>query len=325
MPSTVASKGSAVTLPEPLELATRCENAKPGDHGQGLVTALQPLFSGLRLRHALTRGGWHRLGGVVDAAHQPVSNNIRQWAEEESGGDVDALIARYADAGYFATHIAGKTHFLVASTGEAPEDFIQIEVEELQEEVERILIDNDWQPDDIEEFLDPMDYPLLEPEPVGEPGYLFRRIFSIPELVAGFDPKEVEGVPGKFRRFLNEWTASSAAQSSFCEHWLFAVRETLDSDGDSAYSAKPVSTHAAGPEAAKALQGLTGAELAKGIQRFDKTLGYPMAWYFFLVTHSAVSHDLASRILDDHADDYAYLAKKDLDLLEGWLDRPYAL
>ncbi len=320
-----AAETAASNPPDPLQLNAACESASPNTGESGLIAALQPLFPGLRIRHALTRGGWHRLGGVVDGEHRPVASNIRQWAEQESAGDIDQLVAKYLDAGYFATHIEGKTHFLVASAGEAPEAFMQIEVEELQEEVERILIDADWQPDDIEEFLDPLDYPLLEPEPVDEPHYLFRRLFDIQALIASFDPRDAESEPSKYRRFLYEWTRSSAGQSAFCEHWVFAVQETLDSDGDTAYTAKPISTHPEGPAEAKALQGLTGTELAKGIQRFDKILGYPMAWYFFLVTHSAISHDLASRIHQDHQGEYAYLAKKDLDLLENWLDHPYAL
>jgi hypothetical protein len=44
---------------------------------------------------------------------------------------------------------------------------VQIEIEQRQEVLDRVLFDPDWLPESIEELVDRLDYPRLEPEPVG--------------------------------------------------------------------------------------------------------------------------------------------------------------
>lgn len=79
-----------------------------------LLAGIIRLFPDADFQCVLSRGGWHRPGGVVDADYQSVSDNIMQWAETVSGGDVDTLIADYQESGYFATRMAGKTHYFTA-------------------------------------------------------------------------------------------------------------------------------------------------------------------------------------------------------------------
>ena len=97
-------------LAKPEQLAQLCNDTPVEDGLQALRDKLNALMPGLEFSHVTTRGHWHRLGGVIDVDYTPVSDNIAQWAEEVSGGDVDELVAGYGDKGYFATRIAGKTH-----------------------------------------------------------------------------------------------------------------------------------------------------------------------------------------------------------------------
>ena len=59
----------------------------PGDLN-ALIAVLREMLPGIEPRHALTRGGWHRLGGLVDEDGQRIAHQILAWAEAESGGDI---------------------------------------------------------------------------------------------------------------------------------------------------------------------------------------------------------------------------------------------
>ena len=46
-------------------------------------------------RHAFCRGGWYRLGGVVDGQGQKVADDLESWAEAalaDHDGDIQALV-----------------------------------------------------------------------------------------------------------------------------------------------------------------------------------------------------------------------------------------
>ena len=95
-----------------------------------LSAALSPLAPELAFRDVLTRGGWFRLGGVIDAAGQHVAEDMTRWGEDElakCGDDLYALYDRYAGQGFRATRLIGRTHYLVAATGAPAADFLQEE------------------------------------------------------------------------------------------------------------------------------------------------------------------------------------------------------
>lgn len=54
----------------------------PASVGAGLAKALVKL-SPQFFHDVLTRGGWYRLGGVIDRAGDFISSDLGQWAESE--------------------------------------------------------------------------------------------------------------------------------------------------------------------------------------------------------------------------------------------------
>ena len=106
----------------------------------------------LDFHHVLTRGGWHRIGGIVDGEGKRITHTLREWLETMSGGDVQALYEEYGEAGYIATCLQGKTHYFIAQTGESAGDFVQLEVEELQEVTDRLLLDADHLSSEVQPF-----------------------------------------------------------------------------------------------------------------------------------------------------------------------------
>lgn len=311
-------------LTNPQPLADLCGEIRPSQGMPALENALRRLMPELDFRWAITRGHWHRLGGVVNGEYQRVSENIAHWAEEESDGDVDELIAKYQDANYYATHWAGRTHYLAAPTGENPEDYLQLEVEELQEAVERPLVPEDWFPDSLEEFLEPLDVPHLSPQPIGAPIYRFRRITHIADLLT--EKSQESDQRAKLRRFFADWQASSAQKATpFCRQWVLELRQYMDRDGECRLTAKPVTLYAKALPTIPAAEALHGVELANAIHGYDRQLGYPFAWYFILLACNADNYKLAEAVLQDQSGEYDYLPQRDLQVLKEWALKPYAI
>ena len=303
-----------------LRLGELCASLPAPSDPESLAEVVQGLLPDLEVRHVLTRGGWHRVGGVVDLDGLRIAHHIGEWAQIESAGDIDELLYKLSDRRLFATRLNGRTHYLVAPAGPAPDNFIQIEIEEIQEVLDRCISDPDWFPDSIAEFVDPLDFPRLEPEPVGEPRLLFRRLVRVPDLLASGDAGT------RLRRFLADWGRSSASESDpLCAHWVLSIREYQDRDGEGHVTAKPV------PAVQDAIPVLPSGEVARGarlanqIHGFDRALGYPFAWYFHMLTNPKVSHRLAEAVHADLMGAYAYLPARDLKVLRDWYADPYGV
>lgn len=311
-------------IAEPLQLAQLCAQVSPEAGIAELEKAINGLKSKLDFKWVMTRGGWHRLGGVIDADYNPISKNIAQWAESESGGDIDELVANYVDKGYFATRLAGKSHYFTLISGDKPEDFVQLEIEELQEVLDRPLLDRDWFPDSLEEFLDPLDYTRLEPELIGKPFYLFRRITPVNKLLA--ENQEKNRSFQSLSRFLKDWQNSSAGSAeAFCRHWVLELRQYMDSDGERRNNAKPVCTYIDQLPQLPEPEQLQGPELANAIHSYDRELGFPFAWYFIMLSSKSSNYSLAEAVLSDQKGAFDYLAAKDIKVLYQWEERPYGV
>ncbi len=303
------------------------ETSINADKSQGLDTlkrSLKSLMPELDFTCVLTRGHWYRLGGIVDKNYQPVSDNISLWAENECDGDVDKIILKHIHSGYFATRLAGKTYYLTAQYGANNEDFIQLEIEGLEEVIDRPLIDKDWFPDCLEDFIDPLDFPKLEPEPTGKHWYQFRRITDISELI------HTLLLPNRtlnsLKRFFDEWNQSSAFdEHPFCQYWVLALREYQDSDREHQLRAKPISTYADKLPELPPGESLHGTELSTAIHNYDHQLGYPFAWYFTMLSNKSSNYELAQAVLRDQMGAYEYLPAKDLKILRQWEERPYGI
>lgn len=305
-----------------IRVAQACAALPEGADLDALLAAIQGLLPDQEIRRAMSRGGWYRLGGVVDQDGARVAHHLAEWAQSTSGGDIDELMSQIGDLRYFATRLKGQTHYLVVPTGASAKDFIQIEVEAIQEVLDRPLTHPDWFPDSIADFVDPLDFPRSDtepaPQPVGPARLLFRRLVRVNELMDSADSGP------RLRRFLDDWDRSSAGETeTFCEHWVLAIREFQDQEGDDRLSAKPVPIPVGEVPALPDGEVARGAKLANQIHGFDRALGYPFAWYFYMLTHPKVSHRLAEAVHADLIGAYDYLPVRDLKVLRDWYNAPY--
>lgn len=290
-----------------------------------LANAIAAVAPKLSFRQVLERGGWYRLGGVVDADGERVADDIQGWAEAELAGhgdDLAALADDCAERGLRATRLTGKTHYWMAQTGNGAADFIQIEIEELQEMVCQPLYDGGEIPATLEELIDGRSDGQGKPTPLGVPFYALRRVTDMAEFLTRMREQKLE--PQSVHRFLAAWEASSAGNGAdFSNHWVLAVREHLDRYRQPILAAAPVAAIVGSPPHFESAFGARGLALSASLQRFDRQAGYPMAWFFHMLTTKAVPHAVASLVVEDMQAGFAYLPERDLQVVRDWLHRPF--
>ena len=321
----VAQTASITHCVDVVLLADACRTADPTNGHQALFDSIARAACGLDFRLTLTRTGWHRPAGIVAGDGRRISDNLRAWAEAESEGDVFTLVEKHGARGYLATRFDGKTHYLTAPCGDRAIDFVQLEVEEIREVVDRPLFDEDRIPDDIEDFLDPVVTPKVDIVrwPLGEARYVLHSITDIADLVRKHAGATAAS-DRRYIRFLEEWNHSSAgAQARFCEHWALRLFRFTDRFGEQKVEATPLPARqiTAPPIAA---QEPHGVDLAHLLHAIDHDAGYPMAWYFHMLIKKKSLTRLPPAICDDHMGDYCYVPERDLAIVSRWIKQPYS-
>jgi hypothetical protein len=316
--------GQCRALAEPVALA--CAASPVGAGPAVLARELAARLPQWSFREVLCRGGWYRIGGVVEASGERIAQSAEEWAAEalsQRDGDLAALWEDFAGSGLRMTRHSGRTHFLVAPAGEAPGDFLQLEIEELQEVVGEPLFAGAEPPASLEQLVDPRAHGGAR-TPLGQPWYALRRLVHVGELLArARGPKA--GRSGA-DRFLEDWAASSAQRATLlCNHWVVAIREHLDRYRQKIVQARPLPALQGDPAPLAACEGTRGLALQEAMSAFDRRLGHPFAWYFHMLGTRAVPFWVARQIAEDAREGYAYLPERDLAVLRRWLHDPYAL
>ena len=313
------------------KIAELCVRTPASSAAESLARQVSALAPVLAFRVVLARGGWYRLGGLVDAEGKRVADDLEQWIEAElaeRGDDIGLLCDDYAESGHRATRLNGKTRYLMAATGPRALDFIQLEIEELQEMVSHELFDSDWPPTSIEELVDPRPEQteaaaLRHPTPLGPPFLALRRLTHVADFVARMAAQKPG--PRSIQRFFEHWESSSAgAATQFSNHWVLAVREHLDRYRQPILHATPVAAMNGAPPRVDGGFGAKGLALHDALQRYDKAIGYPMAWFFHMATGRNVPHALAAAVIEDFEGGFNYLPDRDARVIKDWLYAPYS-
>ncbi|MDR3055968.1 MAG: hypothetical protein LBU53_11330 [Zoogloeaceae bacterium] len=292
------------------------------------LAAAQPEWP---FQYRLHRGGWYRLGGVVDAQGNPVAGNLETWAEivlNKHGGDLPALLDELEATPLYATRFIGSTHYLVAKTGEAPAEFLQLEIETLQETgSHRLGRVEEGEPNSLSELIDPMEIKSRLPvklQASNEARYHFRRLTHVGATLERMSAQRPERLP--IQRLLADWQNSSAgATAVFSQHWLIALREYLDRYQQTQYRAQPIATFSGKLPDIALESGTNGLKLHAALQSFDREIGYPFAWFFHLLTTKAVPNRVAQTVVEDALNGFAYLPQRDVDIVRNWLHRTYVV
>ncbi|MFN4062643.1 hypothetical protein GO613_14645 [Azoarcus communis] len=271
----------------------------------------------------LSRGGWFRPGRILDADGNTVADSALEWLEQawaDCGEDGASFTDEYAEAGLVITLEQGVSHYLVAPASRAPDDYLQLEIEELQEVISHAVGGRGPAIDSVEALLDrPADAP--PPQPLAAPRYRFRRLTDMRGFISRLDLQA--GSPPPVLRFLRDWASSSAGQQrNFCDHWVLALSEHLDRFRQPRAGAVPVAAHA--PQW-HGTPGLRGTPLAQQLHDYDRAAGYGFAWYFHMISAHRVPRNVAPDVFADLQDDMAYLPERDAALIHAWMREPYSI
>lgn len=279
----------------------------------------------LHFREVLCRGGWHRIGGVVGPSGERFARNVEEWATgllAQRDGDFAELAEDFAGSGLRMTRISGRTHILVAPVGAGPGDFLQLEIEELQEVAGDAVFDGPRPPSTLDELVDPRTRRGTE-TPMGTAWYALRRIVHVGDVLERARAPKAGQSPAD--RFLDDWAASSAHRASvFCNHWVLAIREHLDRYRQNILHARPLPALQGAPAPLEIAEGTAGLCLQEALVAFDRRMGYPFAWYFHMLTTKAVPFWVARQVVEDARAGYAYLPERDFAAVRGWLRDSYA-
>lgn len=309
------------------KLAAEIEATPPRPHHSVLLEISQRIRPGCSFRYALNRGGWYRPGGVLASNGERIASHLENWAKtelESCGGEIDELVERYADSGLLVTRHSGRTHYFVASYGLAPTDFLQLEVEELQEVLDRKLIDVERPPHDWQELTEPLMPDVIEAQPVGAPHYRFRRLLDMRQILARVASND--GHTAGLTRLFAEWQLSSAAaRGHLSDHWIVALREHLDRYRNPVLTASLISRHARALKPFHWNVELSGVEMSAQLQAFDRAAGYPSAWYFHLVAGSITPAKIAYAVACDLEAGFSYLPETEVALIKAWVAAPYSV
>ncbi|MBU1776300.1 MAG: hypothetical protein KJ899_06635, partial [Gammaproteobacteria bacterium] len=135
-----------------------------------------------------------------------------------------------------------------------------------------------------------------------------------------------EGRDAGLSRLLNEWSHSSAAaRGHLSEHWVVALREHQDRYRNPVVSASLVSRAARTIKPFQWNVELSGVEMLKQLQAFDRAAGYPSAWYFHLVAGAFTPPKVAYAVARDLDAGFSYLPETEAALVRSWVAAPYSV
>lgn len=306
-------------------LISAIEATPPRPHHHGLLVAANKTISNGTFRYVFTQGGWFRLGGVLSADGCHLATELEVWVDselEKCGNEFDEFLSIFTTLDLLVTRYAGRTHFFVAKYGPGPLDFLQLEVEEQQELLDRKLINTAQPPQDRTSLVEPVSPEKVDANPVGGPVYRFARLVDGRELVGHRDPKKTKDDP--IRRFLEDWSESRAAEKTpLCDHWLISNLECSSPNVNRITSPKLMSVHTRVLKPFQWDSRKIGVAFGDQLRDFDRAAGYPSAWYFHLVARQFVPENLPENLIRDLKRGFAYMAEKDQKLLEKLVAHPY--
>ena len=142
-----------------------------------------------------------------------------------------------------------------------------------------VKIGGEGYPETLEEFVEPDDFPRLNPVETIKRYYLFRRVTDIQDFIERMNKDSEFELP--IQRWFKDWQRSSAAEKTlFCQQWVLALREYTDGYGEPRMEVKPMFTYGGAIDELDPDNTTRGSVLANAIHELDRQLGYPMAWYF---------------------------------------------
>jgi hypothetical protein len=308
-------------------LAKLCKQTLPSQNDELLLQKIQQAFPDTPIHLAKTGDEWYNIGGVVTKDGKRVAGDLIEWTERtfiECGKNLQTLIDYALEQNLIATRQTGVTLYLAAKTGKKAEQFVLIEIDKTHEMSDRMLINELHPPEDLEDFIDPLEPERIESFCFGNSRYTYRRKTDIALFMDELKQRHVGKHP--VQRFMDDWNRSSAGQNTpFSDDWIIRPYQHTGRYGEQILNAEIVNTQ---PRTLPHLEDITGKKgnsLNNLLIRFDRQAGYAFAWFFYMVKGKLVSPHSGAAVYRDISGDFAYLPERDAAVLKDWIADPYSV
>ena len=302
-----------------------CKKIIPGQTEDLLLQQLQQLIPDYPVHLAMTGEEWYRLGGVANMAGQRIASDVIEWTERtylECGQNLQILIDYSIEQKLIATKQTGKTLYFVVQTGDRAEDFTLIEIDKTHEISDRLLVNEEFPPMDLEEFIDPLQPFRIESFGFGHSRYTYRRKTDVKLFMEVINERH----PGEHpvQRFMNDWNRSSAGlKHHLSDHWIIRPSQNTGRFGEQIVNVEIINTASHTLPDLQGYASKKGSALANQLNHFDRQAGYPFAWFFHMLKGLRVTPHYGEAVFRDISGDYAYLPEKDAAVLRDWIASPY--
>ncbi len=309
------------------QLAKICRHTLPDLDDDALLSKLQELNPAYPIRLAKTAEEWYRLGGIVDMAGNRIANDLVEWTERtfiECGKNLQTLIDHAREKKLIATRQTGNTLHFVIQTGRKAEQFIQIDIDKIHEMSDRLLVDEHNPPEDLEEFIDPLEPECIETFCIGAARYSYRRKTDVAIFMDEINKYHIEEHP--VHRFMEDWNRSSALQKAILsDDWIVRPFRHTGRFGEQIINVEIINTQQKNMPQLENISGKKGVSLHNLLTRFDRQAGYPFAWFFYMVKGKLVSTHSGIAAFKDISGDFSYLPERDVAVLKDWINTPYSV
>lgn len=306
------------------QISELCKRLIPAKDDHTLLDKIQSMVPEEPVRLARTGDEWYRIGGVVDGNGNRISKDLIEWVERtflECGQNFQTLIDHALERQLIATRQIGRTLYFVIETGSRAEDFMLLEIDKIQEVADRLVINEACLPEDQEDLVDPLNPASIESYNLGHARYHYRRKTDIRLFMETL--KQHHGAEHPVQRFIDDWNRSSAGKSIFAKDWIIRPYQHTGRYGEQIINAEVININTQRLPHLEDLVGKHGNALNTLLNRFDRHVGYPFAWFFYMVKGKLVSPHNGEAVYKDLSGDFAYLPARDEAVLRAWIESPY--
>lgn len=254
--------------------------------------------------------------------------------------------------------------YLVAARGRDPYQQVQIEVFLEHEILDRKLGTDAWHaPNDLDDLVRACEHGVsladAERIAVRADAYQFRRAIDVTrwlEAADGLEAQERDELrqrvytvtsssaggssettmtfdelnpgwdryPPSYRRLFDDWKRSSAGSAaSLCDHWFLELSDYTDAKGKRSMMLIPQWAFAKPLAKVNSRKG-SDYEFYAALQKLDRRVGVPFAWYFYMLHGNRVESEAGERVIRAAEDGTIVLPERDYRVLKDWQDRPYS-
>ncbi|MDW9232982.1 hypothetical protein C7S15_8978 (plasmid) [Burkholderia cepacia] len=332
-----------------------------------LLTAFASRTDYRGARYAVTRDEFsERPARVIDAEGREIASDYQAWIDAQldaHGGSVQDVLLAHQDAGYQLVEVQPLLHFFVYDRGGDQDNFVQLEVWEEQEFVERAVFPRTmpWRLPDVRELRSGWhDMPVerFERRTLGAPHYRLQAVTDMQRFVAlseatYHERRQRDGdrqllernvetgesrvvsvrelTPGydrqqwRGRRFFDDWAASSAGRAGerACRRWVFSTEDYTDPSNGRGMDFVPRWTHTRKIAELKNTAKLDAYSLYGKLTQFDERIGHRFAWYFYGLHGNLILSGQMERVLEAAESGLIVLPEHDYQVLRRWGEDPY--